>query len=429
MSVDKTAEETAARTYTSWADCYEVPGPDLFDKVRAFAAYGKTVIEDDHYFYRWPLSSANTTRVKISHPFRGGETREMIMLGSNSYLGLTNDPRVVEASVAAARKYGYGAGSVPLYSGTTELHVKLEKRLAAWYRCEDAVLFPSGYSANVGAISALVRKPDSIVNDLFNHASIYDGCRLSGATLHTFGHRNVRHLDRLLPKVMGPDHGTLVVTDGVFSMEGDLAPLDELVTVCRKHGVRLMLDDSHALGVMGPHGRGTAEHFGVEGQIDLTVGTLSKALGGIGGCLAGSHEVIEYVRFYARSFFFSGSIPTPSVAGALAILDIIEKDSERREDLWRCIRYMREGLISMGFDIGNTESAIIPIMVGNESKLKPFLHDMLDAGIFMNFVAFPAVPRQRCRLRMSMMAGHSKADLDYVLETLGRLGRKYEIIS
>jgi len=421
-------EAIALGSGKSWADCYEVPGPDLFAKVSAFADYAGWVRENDDYFYRWPLSSPNVNRVMISHPFKGGEPREMIMLGSNSYLGLTTHPRVVNASVAATHKYGYGAGSVPLYSGTTDLHVKLEKRLAAFYRCEDAVLFPTGYAANIGAISAILRKQDAVVNDLFNHASIYDGSRLSGARMHTFSHRNMRHLTRVLQRISGQNCGTLVITDGVFSMEGDLAPLDEVVAIAREHGARVMLDDSHALGIIGPNGRGTAEHYGLEGQIDLTVGTLSKCLGSIGGCVAGTREVIEYIRFYARPFFFSGSVPTPMVAGALEALDILETQPQLRQDLWRNIRYVTGKLADMGFNIGDTQSAIIPVIIGDEVKLKSLLRELLHAGIFMNYVAFPAVPKQRCRLRMSMMAGHTQADLDYVLDTLGRLGRKYAIL-
>jgi len=411
----------------SWADCYDAPGPDLFAKVKSFAEYSAWVRRSDHCFYRWPLSSPNTTRVRISHP-TGGPVREMIMLGSNSYLGLTTDPRVVEASIAATRKYGYGAGSVPLYSGTTDLHLELERRLAEFYGCQDVILFPTGYAANVGTISALLRPQDVVVNDLFNHASIYDGCKLSGATMHTYGHRNMRHLDRVLSKVSGHNGGTLVITDGVFSMEGDLAPLDQIVELAKSHGARVMLDDSHALGVIGPQGRGTADHFGLAGKIDLTVGTLSKCLGGIGGCVAGNADVIDYLRFYARSYFFSGSIPTPVVAGALEILNIIQNEPHRRQDLWRNIRHMTEKLTGLGFDIGHTQSAIIPVIIGDEMKLKEFLRELLAAGIFMNYVAFPAVPRRRCRLRMSMMAGHTRVDLDYVIETMARLGRKYGVI-
>jgi glycine C-acetyltransferase len=207
-----------------------------------------------------------------------------------------------------------------------------------------------------------------------------------------------------------------------------VAPLDKIVPLAREHGARVMLDDAHALGVIGPNGRGTAELCGVEGQVDVTMGTLSKCLGGIGGCVAGSAELIDYLRFYGRSYFFSAAVPAPCVAGALAALDIIEKEPQHREDLWRSVRYMVDHLKAMGYDTGNTQSAIIPVIVGDEDKLQTILAEMLQAGIFTNYVAFPAVPKSRCRLRMSMMAGHSQSDLDYVLETMRKLGKKYGVI-
>jgi len=420
-------DEAIENKETTWADCYDAPSSDLFEKVRDFADYAAGIRREGHDFFRRTVYSPNVNRVLMDDPI-AGRKREMIMLGSNSYLGLTNHPRVIRASVEAAEKYGYGTGSVSLYSGTTDLHKKLERRLAEFYGCEDAILFPTGYAANVGTISAIMRPRDAIVNDLFNHASIYDGCRLSGAKLHTFAHGKTRHLKRVLSNAVGDGHGTMVITDGVFSMEGDLAKLDEILPLAAEFGARVMVDDSHALGVMGPTGRGTAEHFGLQGKVDITIATLSKALGGIGGCAVGSAQVVDYLRFYARPYFFSGSVPTPIVAGALEILDMIQTQPKIREDLWNSVKYVKAGLTDLGFDIGNSGSAIIPVIVGDEPKLKAFLKDLMDAGIFMNYVAFPAVPKSRCRLRMSMMAGHTRTDLDYVLATMARLGRKYEII-
>ena len=246
-----------------------------------------------------------------------GQARDMIMLGSNSYLGLTNHPKVIEAAVEATKKYGYGAGSVSLYSGTTDLHIELERRMAAFYGCEDAIIFPTGYAANVSTISALLHEQDVAVNDLYNHASIFDGCKLSGAKIETYAHARMGHLERVLQDSCGDDHGTLVITDGVFSMEGDVAKLDDIVRLARKFGARVMLDDAHSLGVIGPTGKGTAEQFGLQGQIDVTVGTLSKCLGGIGGVVAGTAELVDYLRFYARAYFFSGAGPAPVIAGSL----------------------------------------------------------------------------------------------------------------
>lgn len=424
MFKDETASD---QREMSWSECYDVPGPDLFAKVHKFAQTSDTVRQLFPYFLRRTVCSANVNRVKMADPFTG-ELREMIMLGSNSYLGLTTHPKVVEAVIAATRKYGYGAGSVSLYSGTTDLHVELESRLAKLYSCEDAIIFPTGYAANVGTIAAILHENDVAINDIYNHASIFDGCRLSGAKIETYAHGRMSHLERVLQESCGDDHGTLVITDGVFSMDGDLAKLDEICGHARKYGARVMLDDSHALGVIGPNGRGTADHYGLDGKVDITVGTLSKCLGGIGGVVAGSAELVDYLRFYARPYFFSGSVPTPVIAGALAILDIMEKQPELREDLWRGVRYMTKGLREAGFNLGNTQSAIIPVIIGEESKLKPMLRDLVQAGVFMNYVASPAVARNKSRLRMSMMAGHSQQDLDYVIETMEKLARKYDVI-
>ena len=422
------ANETASdQREVSWSDCYDVPGPDLFEKVTKFAGTADKTRLLFPYFLRRTVCSANVNRVKMADPYTGQLT-DMIMLGSNSYLGLTNHPKVIDAAIEATRKYGYGSGSVSLYSGTTDLHVELERRLAEFYQCEDAIIFPTGYAANVGTIAAILHEQDVAVNDLYNHASIFDGCRLSGAKIHTFAHARMAHLDRVLQECCGDDHGTLVITDGVFSMDGDVARLDEICQLTRKHNARIMVDDSHALGVIGPTGKGTAEQFGLQGKIDITVGTLSKCLGGIGGVVAGSAELVDYLRFYARTYFFSGSVPTPVVAGALAILDVMEEQPELRENLWQNVRYMTTRLREIGFNLCNTQSAIIPVVIGEETKLKLMLRDLTQAGVFMNYVASPAVARNKCRLRMSMMAGHSRKDLDYVIETMEKLARKYDIL-
>ncbi|MCY2931378.1 MAG: aminotransferase class I/II-fold pyridoxal phosphate-dependent enzyme [Planctomycetota bacterium] len=423
----ETSQTAKEQQEVSWSDCYDVPGPDLFEKVMRFAGTADKARLLFPHFLRRPVCSANVNRVKMTDRYTG-QVRDMIMLGSNSYLGLTNHPKVIEAAVEATKKYGYGAGSVSLYSGTTDLHIELEKRMAAFYQCEDAIIFPTGYAANVSTIAALLHEQDVAVNDLYNHASIFDGCKLSGAKIETYAHARMGHLERVLQENCGDDHGTLVITDGVFSMEGDVARLDEIVRLARTFNARVMLDDAHSLGVIGPTGKGTAEKFGLQGKIDVTVGTLSKCLGGIGGVVAGSAELVDYLRFYARAYFFSGAVPAPVIAGSLAILDIMEEQPEIRENLWQSVRYMIENLSAAGFKLCKTQSAIIPVVIGDETKLKNMLRDLTQAGIFMNYVASPAVARNKCRLRMSMMAGHSRKDLDYVIETMEALGRKYDIL-
>ncbi len=413
-------------TAAKWERCFDNGQPDIFSKIRAFQAPLQKEYGDGNRFFGLQMYSSPGPRVMAESPVTG-EVREFVMMGSNSYLGLSCHPRVVEASVAAAKKYGYGTGAVSLFAGTTNLHVELERRIAAFYRCEAAILYPTGYAANVGTLSGVLRKESKVVSDMFSHASIYDGCSLSGAQAHYYLHNNMKHLNKVM-RNSGAGEDTLIVTDGVFSMEGDVAKLDEIVEIAQRYGSYVMIDEAHATGVVGPGGRGTAALKGVEGKVDITMGTLSKAPGSIGGYAAGSQELIDYLRFYARSYFFSTSLPAPVVAGLIEVFDILENDEEPHRRLWENIIYMRDNLKSLGFDTGNTDSAIIPVIVPDEAKLKALLRDLFAEGIFINFVSFPAVPKNKPRLRMSIMSGHSKDDLDQVLGALERFGRKHEII-
>ena len=410
-----------------WSDYYDTGGDDIFKKVEGFEKLIKREEANTACIFRRPVMSATGARVKVLDP-ESGKVREMIMMGSNSYLSLNASEEVIEASMAAARKYGYGTGSVSLYSGTTDLHLELERRIAAFYGCEDAILYPTGYAANVGTISALLRPGNAAVNDMFNHASIFDGCLLSGATLQRFAHGRTRQLERILKRNLEKNIGTLVITDGVFSMEGDVAQLDEICTLAKKFNARVMIDEAHALGVIGPTGRGTADLYKLNGQVDVTVGTLSKLPGGIGGYAAGSKAMVDYLRYYARPFFFSTSIPAPVVAGLIEVFKILEEDSGPREALWRNINYAVVKLKEIGYDVGKSASAIIPIMVGEEATLKQFAVDLHRRGIYMSYVAYPAVPAKRCRMRMSLLAQHSREDIDFVLGVLEELGNKYGIL-
>lgn len=428
LTPTRDAALAAAEEPRCWEDCYDPGGADLFAKARAFQALIAREQGAGNHFFRRPLLGASRGHALVRDP-RSGRERDVIMLGSNSYLGLNADPRVVAAALRATERYGYGSGSVSLYAGTTDLHLQLEESIARFYRCEDAILFPTGYAANIGALSGLLRPRDVAVNDLFNHASIYDGCTLSGARVQTFAHAHMGRLERTLERVTGPDHGTLVITDGVFSMEGEVAPLDRIVALAHRFGARVMIDEAHATGVIGPTGRGTAEHFGLEGRIDITMGTLSKAPGGIGGYVTGSRELIDYLRYYARTYFFSTSLPAPVVAGLIEVFRILATDTTLHAALWENIRHLRAGLGELGFDLGKTASAIIPVIVRDEEALKALLRDLFAAGIFVNFVAYPAVPRRRCRLRLGVTAQHTRADLDYALETFALLGRRHGIIA
>jgi len=355
--------------------------------------------------------------------------RDVIMLGSNSYLSLTTHPKVVMASKQACDKYGYGMGAVSLYAGTSVLHRKLEKLIAEFYETEDAIIFPCGYSGNVGVISALCGKGDVIVNDSANHASIFDGCLLSGADIKIFLHRNMMHLEKTLKRLPNDQKGRLIVTDGVFSMDGDVAPLRDIVDLAKKYNARVMIDDAHALGVIGKTGRGTAEKHKCTGEVDITYGTLSKAPAAVGGYCAGNAALIRYLRYYARTYFFSTSLPAPVVAGLIEVFKLIMEDNAGRDKLWNNVDYMIKGLKTLGFNTGNTESAIIPIIIGNEEILGCIHNELRHRGVFTNLVSYPAVRRKECRLRISMMNSLTRSELDEALFILAELGRKYGIIA
>jgi len=357
-----------------------------------------------------------------------GDVHEVIMLGSNSYFSLTSHPQVVAASKAACDQYGYGMGAVSLYSGVSDFHRRLEMRIAEFHQREDAVLFPCGYSANVGVVSALCGPGDVVINDAFNHASIFDGCRLSGAEVKVYIHRNMKHLEKILRQIPEKKKGRLIITDGVFSMDGDLAPLDEIVELALRYGARVMVDDAHGLGVVGPTGRGTAERYGVMDKIDVTVGMLSKTPGAIGGYCAGSRDLVRYLRYYARTYFFSTSLPAPVVAGLIEVFNLLIKDNVGRDALWRNVRALRTGLRDMGFNTGQTESAIVPVIVGDEKKLARFCNDLRRNGVYTNMVSYPAVRRKECRLRLCVMSTLTREDLRTVLDVFHAMGRKHELI-
>jgi glycine C-acetyltransferase len=409
------------------ADFYERPDRDIFAKTLPFREFTEELQAEGRFFYRRTLVSGSTNRATILDPLTG-KLREMVMMASNNYLGLTTHPKVVQAGIKAQEKYGAGSGSVSLLAGTLDLHRQLEEKLARFKGCEDAIVFPTGYSTNVGCVSGLLRKGDVAINDRLNHASIIDGCKLSGADIRTFKHNDLQSLERLLEKCNQEYQGKLIIVDGVFSMDGDIAPLPELVALARRFGARVMIDEAHATGVIGEHGRGTPEHWHLEGQIDVVAGTLSKGLGGIGGFVASTREVVNYLRFFGRSYMFSTSLPPAVSASLLAALEVIETEPELRQRLWENIRYFTGRLRRLGFDLGHAETAIIPVIIGDDTKVQRMCREMHEAGIFLNPVAYPAVPKRLARLRLSLMATHTKEDLDQTLDALERVGRKYAVI-
>lgn len=401
-------------------------GVDIFDKVNALGE----LLDVTHYDYLDGLGlqmmGPVENRTAIREP--DGEVHDVIMLGSNSYLSLTTHPRVVAAAKEACDRYGYGMGAVSLYSGTTDMHRELEELIAEFYGAEDAIVIPCGYSANVGIISCLCGPGDVIICDALNHASIFDGCRLSGADIKIYLHRNMKHLERILRSIPDSQAGRLIITDGVFSMDGDIAPLDEIVELAQRYGARVMVDDAHGVGVVGTTGRGSAEVYGCMDKIDINFGTLSKTPGAVGGYCAGSAYLIQYLRYYTRTYFFSTSLPPPVVGGLIEVFKMLIEDSAGRDKLWRNVRYLLDGLKSLGFDTGVTESAIIPVMVGDEEKLGRFNNDLRRSGVYTNVVTFPAVRRKECRLRLCVMNTLTREDLDEALNVFAELGRKHGII-
>jgi 8-amino-7-oxononanoate synthase len=391
---------------------------DIFDKCFRFEK-AKSLISHGLYPYFRIIESAQDPVITIMG-------RKMIMVGSNNYLGLTNHPKVKEAAIDAIKKYGTGCAGSRFLNGTLDIHVKLEEKLARFIRKEAALIFSTGFQVNLGVISALVGKDDIVIIDKMDHASIIDGCRLSFGEVKKFRHNDLADLERIL-KDYG-DKGKLIVVDGVFSMEGDIANLPEIVSLAKKYGARVMVDDAHGIGVLGKTGRGTAEYFDLEDKVDLIMGTYSKSLASIGGFISGSADVIHYIKHFARSLIFSASPPPASVASVSAALDIIENEPERREALWKNTIKMFNGFKDLGFQVGPSQTPIIPIVVGDDEKAFTMAMMLQEEGVFANVAVSPAVPNGKALIRTSYMATHTDEHLDKVLTAFKKVGKALGII-
>ncbi len=372
------------------------------------------------YPYFVPIESEAGPEVVIN-----GETK--VMLGSNNYLGLTQHPKVKEAARAAVERYGSGCTGSRLMNGTLDLHVELERRLAEWMKCEAALVFTTGFQTNLGTISALVGRHDTVVIDRSDHASIVDGCRLAMGEALRFKHNDLDDLERVLQKIES-GRGILIVVDGVYSMEGDLADLPGIVKLAKKYGARLLVDEAHSAGVFGEQGRGTADHFGLRGEVDLIMTTFSKSFASIGGFIAAEADVIYFIKHNGRAFLFSASLPPASTAAALAALEIIETEPDRRERLWANARRMKKELAGLGFNTGDSKSPVIPIIVGEEMRLATFWRRLLDAGVYTNAAVAPAVEPDRALIRTSYMATHEDKHLDRALEIFAKVGKQCSLI-
>jgi glycine C-acetyltransferase len=354
--------------------------------------------------------------------------REVINLSSNNYLGLTTHPKLREAAIRAVQTLGAGSGSVRTIAGTMDLHMELERKIAAFKKTEASVVFQSGFAANAGTVSSLLGKEDLILSDELNHASIIDGARLSRATIRVFPHKDVNALRALLDETASVKR-RLVITDGVFSMDGDIAPLREIAALAREHGAIMMVDDAHASGVLGKNGRGTIDHFGVHGQVDIQVGTLSKAIGVLGGYVCGTKSLIEYLYHRARPFLFSTSHPPAVAAACVAAFEVLEQEPERIERLWANTNRFRAGLKRLGFDTGLSETPIIPILVGEADRAMRLSDRAFERGVFAQGIGYPTVAKGKARLRAIVTATHTEEELDKALEILGDAARGLGILS
>src|SRR5574341_806034 len=352
--------------------------------------------------------------------------KKVINLASNNYLGLTTHPKLREAALEATKQYGVGSGAVRTIAGTMSLHMQLEERIARFTGVEACVVFQSGFAANAGTVSAILGKDDFIISDELNHASIIDGARLSRAKILVFRHKDMAHAEEQLASVKDHPGHKLLITDGVFSMDGDIAPLPALCDLAEKYGAIMMVDDAHASGVLGRNGRGTIDHFGVHGRVDIQVGTLSKAIGVLGGYVCGTRDLIEFLYHRARPFLFSTSHPPGVAAACLTAFDVLESEPERIEDLWNNTRYFKQMLKDAGFDTGLSETPITPIMMGEASRAHAFSRALFEEGLFAVGIGYPTVPHGKARVRTIVTATHTREQLDRALEILVRVAKRME---
>jgi glycine C-acetyltransferase len=355
--------------------------------------------------------------------------REVVNLASNNYLGLANHPRMNEAAAAAARAFGAGTGAVRTIAGSMTMHRELERRFAAFKHAEDALMFQSGFTSNAGTVAAILGKDDVIVSDQLNHASIIDGARSSRAEIKVYPHKDVSAADALLAETKREGRRQLLITDGVFSMDGDIAPLPGLVEVAEKHTAIMMIDDAHASGVLGTGGAGTVDHFGLHGRVDIQVGTLSKAIGVLGGFIAGPRHLIEWLQNRGRPYLFSTSAPPAVVAACIEALDIIRDEPDRLERLRSNTTFFKAGLHDLGFDTGASETPITPVITGDEETTQTFARRLFEEGVFTPAIVFPTVAKGRARVRTIVTAEHTQEDLKEALDVFDRVGRELRLVS
>jgi glycine C-acetyltransferase len=353
---------------------------------------------------------------------------EVINLSSNNYLGLTTHPKLRARALEAIQRWGVGSGAVRTIAGTMSIHMELEEKIANFKRVEAAVVFQSGFTANAGTVQAILSREDIIISDQLNHASIIDGCRLSRAEIKVFPHKDLEACEDILKEIEGRKCRKLLITDGVFSMEGDIAPLPQLVELAEKYGCIMMIDDAHASGVLGRNGRGTVDHYNLHGRVDIQVGTLSKAIGALGGYVCSTRDTIEFLYHRARPFLFSTSHPPSVAATCLAAFEVLEEEPHLIDRLWANAKFFKEGLKKLGFNTGVSETPITPVMVGDAALAHQFSRELFAAGVFAQSIGFPTVPEGKARIRTIVTATHTQEELTRALEILGSVGKKLKII-
>ncbi|HKJ67879.1 MAG TPA: aminotransferase class I/II-fold pyridoxal phosphate-dependent enzyme [bacterium] len=393
--------------------------PDIFTKMYEFTR-AKTARALGYYPYFPKIEASDTTEVTID-----GEQK--IMLGSNNYLGLTNHPEVIEAGVKALRKYGAGLTGSRFLNGNIILHDQLEEQIAEFVGKEKSLVFSTGFGVNLGVIATIAGPSDLIFSDELNHASIVDGARFSRSRVVRFSHNNMDDLERRLSNA-DSEKARFIVSDGIFSMEGDIVDLPEMIRVAREYGCRVMIDDAHALGVIGPRGDGTAAHFGLTDQVDLIMGTFSKSLASVGGFIAGEEPVIDYLKHHTRTMIFTAALPPSNVATVSKALEILQREPERATQVKENAKYVRENLHSMGYDTGESTTPVVPVIIGEEMKTFSVWKELMKNGVYTNPVIPPAVPPRRSLLRTSYMATHTREQLDFCLEAFRKAGKKYKVI-
>jgi len=427
--VDGLSSTVAAEEH-SLKDFYRFDSPDLLKKCDRFFEMVKDSQKKGFYQsqYRVTLTSGLGNRIVVFNPFARRE-ETMICFDSNSYLGLHLHPEVVARVKAVTDEVGYGTPSAQLLGGTNKYLRELEETISSFYDREDTIIFPTGYSANLGTIQALIREKDLVVRDRFSHASIHDGVRASESRLKkTYRHNDMDHLEEILSEHSSSAAGKLIITDGVFSMHGGVARLDELRRIADRHSAKLMVDEAHALGVIGPGGRGTEERYDAQGAADILMGTFSKTPGAVGGYVTGSSELVYYLRFFARPAMFTASLPAAICAGVTAAFRLLEEEPWHREKLWENVRYLHAALVDMGYNVPEPESAILTAFIGRTDLLWLFSRDLFTAGIKCGNVTYPAVPQNEGIIRITLNAMHTTEDLDQTLDVFKKLGRKYQIL-